>query len=107
MVPIPTAPSTAKLSTAVTAVSIVVVVPFTVRLPLNVALVPVTVPTVMFGVPVSPCAFVATVAVFANVAVLAVPVTLPVRPLGKSGAPVPALSPVSYTHLTLPTILLV
>ena len=37
-------PSTAKLSTDVTAVSIVVVVPCTVKLPLNVPLTPVTLP---------------------------------------------------------------
>ena len=56
-------PSTAKLSTAVTAVSIVVVVPFTVKSPLKVASVPITVPTVIFGVPVSPSATVALLAV--------------------------------------------
>ena len=120
--PIPTDPSTAKLSTAVTAVSIVVVVPFTVKLPLKVASVPVTVPTVMFGVPVSPSA---------TVALLAVPVTAPVSgpvklpavtfpvtfwfrvvavttpvtiiPFGKLTALPPSLPAVSYTHLTLPT----
>ena len=90
----------------------VVVVHCTVKLPLNVALTPVTspvevtfpqpiVPTVMFGVPVSPCEF---------VAVSALPVTLPVTlpeklvaviipetekpsatPLGNLGPPDPAL----------------
>ena len=53
-----------------------------------------TVPTVISGVPLSP---------------VALPVTLPVRaPLKVVEVTTPVtLTPVSYTHLTLPTILLV
>jgi hypothetical protein len=56
-------------------------VPPTDTLPLKVADVPVTDPTVILGVPVSPCA------------VDAVPVKVPVTviPLGNDGAPVPSL----------------
>ena len=60
LVPADISPSTAKLSTAVTAVSIVVVVPFTVKLPLKVR-----------SAPVAPAAKV--------LAMLAVPVRGPVK----------------------------
>ena len=112
VVPIPTSPSTAKLSTDVTAVSIVVVVPLTVRFPVTVAS-PLTprLPVTLAPVDIA-CTFTLLPSLIAleSIPVSAEPsplndvaVTTPVTvaPLGKSGAPVPALSRIlslEYRH---------
>jgi len=86
-------PSTAKLSTAVTAVSIVVVVPFTVRLPLNVRSAPVAPADNTPVLPAVPEVFPVTLPV-------TLPVTAPVRgPLKPVAVTIP-VEPVTLKPLS-------
>ena len=88
-------PSTAKLSTAVTAVSIVVVVPFTVRLPLSVRSAPVAPAD---NTPVLPA--VVAVSALPVTAPVTLPVTAPVRgPLKPVAVTIP-VEPVTLKPLS-------
>ena len=74
--------------------------------PVKVPVVPETVPTLIFGAPLNPVALPVTFPVNAptNVVDVVTPVKNPSPSLLKV-IPLPTTIPVSYTHLTLPTIL--